>query len=166
MNRLVDLGFREPISTAWARLTPALQDRLQHVHFLTGSDPFYVGLHLETPGSPRHYTFADGKTVAYADLAHCSYPHHQEHLSRNDRRTTVVLPNWHRYKDPVSVVVHELGHALHESVGWDWIAEPVTDYARENRYEAFAEAFEETVMATPIAPLVDELTRALFERLS
>jgi hypothetical protein len=38
-------------------------------------------------------------------------------------------------------VVHELGHALDEVLGHEWSAKPVSDYARVDEYEAFAEAF-------------------------
>jgi hypothetical protein len=37
--------------------------------------------------------------------------------------------------------MHELGHALHERLEFRPVAVPLTDYARTNTYEAFAEAF-------------------------
>jgi hypothetical protein len=148
------------VATAWQLLTPRLQSRLAHVHFFLGCDPFFAGLHRD---GPRSYTFADGRTIEYGQLAHCSYPYHQTHLPIVDRRTTIVIPSLRLYSDPVGTVVHELGHALHGIVGFEWIAEPVSQYASENAYEAFAEAFEAWVAGSPVAPFVDERTRVLFE---
>jgi hypothetical protein len=164
MNRLAASGFHEPIAVAMGQLTPRLQERLQHVHFLVGVDPFFIG--FAGADAQRSYTSADGKTFSYNEMAACWYPHHQTHLASADRRTTIVIPTWRRYSDPVGVVVHELGHALHEMVGFDWIAEPITSYAHENHREAFAEAFEETMMGRPARLLVDERTAALFASLS
>ena len=166
MNRLAGDGFREAIGAAYALLRPRLSDRLQHVHFFTGSDPWRAGLH---EGSPEVRAFADGTSYSYAEMAFCMYPHHQRHLSASARRTTIVLPPTF-FRDygwcAAETVIHELGHALHEVIGWDWVAEPVTAYAHENNHEAFAEAFAAWVTASQRAPLVDEATRALFERLA
>jgi hypothetical protein len=40
-----------------------------------------------------------------------------------------------------STVVHELGHALDDVLGYEWSAKPVSDYGRVDPFEAFAEAF-------------------------
>ncbi len=69
-------------------------------------------------------------------MAHCCYASHLR-LPRDRRTTTIVIP----VLDDPSMVVHELGHALDEVTGFAHVAAPVTDYARTNRMEAFAEAF-------------------------
>jgi hypothetical protein len=40
-----------------------------------------------------------------------------------------------------ATVIHELGHALDEVLGYEWLAKPVSKYARVDPFEAFAEAF-------------------------
>lgn len=55
------------------------------------------------------------------------------------RVTTVVLPTL-RFAEPW-VILHELGHALHETVRWTFRAKPVSTYAENDHHEAFAEAF-------------------------
>lgn len=80
---------------------------------------------------------SDGRS--YRSVEHVLFPCHAR-----DKRTTIVLP----VRTIVPVVLHELGHVIHwalfERVGrWDAIPrlEPVTDYARRNWLEEFAEAF-------------------------
>lgn len=61
------------------------------------------------------------------------------------------------------------GHALHETVDFDWTAEPITDYASTNTHEAFAEAFEAYIVRDGLYPVLQErdpATVALFERLA
>ena len=62
----------------------------------------------------------------------------QRHRPRSARRATIVLPLG---PGRTATVVHELGHALDEVLGEEWSAKPVSDYARVDRFEAFAEAF-------------------------
>lgn len=172
MKRLVSNGYREVISGALEVLTPTMQDRLRHVDFLCGVDPRYLGF------THTSYTFKDGRTVDYSNLAYCMYAFAQDYLlPSNERVTTIVLPQrkvFERYGWPPGVVLHELGHALHEALDFDWAAEPVTDYALENEDEAFADAFE--VWATPVSlgsfecaeyqRAIDPKTIAFFEQLS
>lgn len=122
LSRVPDGRFREPIGEA-LRVVHRFVHLLGHVRFVCGVDPVFAGVHS-----------FDG--CGYGDVPHCCYPHHLNGPA--DRRvTTVVLPlAVHPY-----VVVHELGHALHERINFDHRSEPVTDYARTNFQEAFAEAF-------------------------
>lgn len=164
MKRLMASGFTDAIESARARLSPRMLDRLVGVDFFCGVAPSYVGLR-----PPASYKFADGRVIDYADLAHTIYPHHLTHLPVAERATTVALPTWRGYPDPPAVVLHELGHALHWELDFEPDAVPVTEYAHENRREAFAEAFEAWAMQSPAFALlreVDPATVALFERLS
>jgi hypothetical protein len=123
MNR----GRSEAITAALGVIPKPLHP-LVACDVLVGVDPVFAGLH--------HFeTATDGR--AYSSTAHVAYPFHQNHLAASRRRTTVVLPKRHR----PATVVHELGHVLHHSVGFDHDAKPVTSYAQRNRMEAFAEAF-------------------------
>jgi hypothetical protein len=83
-------------------------------------------------------------------------------------RTTVVLQE--RKPIPVMFIVHELGHVLHESIGFEHVAEPVTRYGQKSDHEAFAEAF--TAWLSPDYPRWtrdalsrDRATVELFDRL-
>lgn len=126
MIRVPDSRFGEVIGEGLARLPSGMRRRVAHVHFFCGTDPLFAGLHA--------FTDTDGGRP-YSEVAHCCYPGHL--LGPADRRaTTVVLPD---LPDP-STVVHELGHALHHSIGFSHTPHAVTEYAATNDYEAFAEA--------------------------
>lgn len=62
----------------------------------------------------------------------------QSHRPRSVRRATIVLPFG---PAQTASVVHELGHALDEVLGCEWLAKPLSNYVRVDPYEAFAEAF-------------------------
>jgi len=47
-----------------------------------------------------------------------------------------------------AVIIHELGHALHDQLDHQPEVQPVTQYARTNSHEAFAEAFTAWVAAS------------------
>jgi hypothetical protein len=150
MNRLVSAVFAEAIGEALAVIPEPVVERLRHVHFLTGTDPLFAGLHT--------YAVAeDGRS--FGDTAHCSYAHNSA-----DRTTTIVIPV------PLEphLIVHELGHALDEALNWAHRVVPVTDYARVNRYEGFAESFVAWLYwyGDQDAFLGDRATRALFDRLA
>jgi hypothetical protein len=149
MNRLVGTAYREAIGEGMAIIPAAIMARLRHVHFLTGIDPVWAGLH-------SYAVTDDGR--AYSQTAHCAYRHHTA-----DRTTTIVLPV---FEEP-SVVVHELGHALDETLGFCHRAEPVTDYAKTNREEAFAESFRASLYwyGDQDVFMADGATRALFAAL-
>lgn len=161
MDRLVDRRYAEVITAAVETIPPLIMDRLRHVHFFTGTNPTWAGLHPFVGDE-------DGDDRPYDEVAHCVYPEHQMGLSKSLRRTTIVLPH-HRYRG-VWTIYHELGHALDEVLGFRYAPKPVTDYAARNDYEAFAGAFEawfsrgyadyDALMAN------DPATVALFERLA
>lgn len=128
MERLRDYRYAAVITAALDRIPEAIRPLVAHAHYLTGVDPLYVGLH------DYQQTF-DGRS--YRDTAHVAYVCNQGRLPLDRRHTTVVLPQ------PVEprTIVHELGHVLDEVLGFEHIAKPVTAYAENDRYEAFAEAF-------------------------
>lgn len=152
MDRIPDARWREPIGKA-LQVTNQFNHHFGHVQFVCGVDPNFAGIH----------NFKDKGGVPYNRRAHCCYPSHLSGPA--DRRvTTIVLPR----PVPPNVVVHELGHALHEVVNFRSWPNPVTEYAKTNAYEAFAEAFrafhyyygDESVAKT------DHKTLALFNSLS
>lgn len=119
-------GYAESISAALA-VVPSRLHRYLQCDFFCGADPVFAGLHT--------YTVTDFGN-AYSSVPHTVYVHNQAHLTASHRVTTIVLPGvyipgW---------IIHELGHVLHERVGWP-LTSPVTAYGHSNGYEAFAEAF-------------------------
>lgn len=157
MNRIHGRGYREAIAAAQRAIGDRLMQRLGHVQYVTGVDPVFIGLHDYTDHS-------DG--YSYAETAHCCYPHHL--LGPADRRvTTVVLPYPTVAKYTPPIIVHELGHALDYAIGEQHIAAPVTEYARTNREEAFAEAFTSWAWPDPeFYERPDDATLALFTELA
>ena len=150
MDRNTCFGYSELISYAFSILPKGIVHRIDYTHFLTGVDPIYVGL------------FDDGKTKdgrSYHNTACVAYPYHQK-IDKSLRHTTIILPNL----IPLAHVIHELGHVLDESLGFIHIAEPVTEYAKTNRMEAFAEAFTYWLFWN-YGKDIDEATRYLFESL-
>jgi hypothetical protein len=143
MHRITRQRYAEPFAEALRRLPAGIARRVAFVDLLTG-DPVFAGLHAVEDASA--FGYADGTSYYYRVTAHVVYPGWQSR-PRNQRRTTIVYPNidedacaWGpRY--PVFVFVHELGHVLHEQVGFQVAPEPVAGYARTNACEAFAEAF-------------------------
>jgi hypothetical protein len=152
VNRLTSAAYGEAIGAGMAIVPDAIMNRLRHVHFLTGIDPGWAGLHSFAE------TLAD---FSYAELAHCACAH-----QTTDRTTTIVLPVVEMAKP--DIVVHELGHALHEALGWEHDAKPVTEYATTDRFEAFAESFRAWLFwyGDQDALDRDQATLDLFERLS
>lgn len=134
------------------RLIPAHLHPLIGCEFVTGVDPVFAGIH----------SFVETRGHRYADTAHCVYDFHQDHRPRSERGVKVVLPSNRNYGwdswQGVKVVIHELGHVLHERIGFAYVAEPITEYAHTNHHEAFAEAFAGWVWGETIDPR----TTALF----
>lgn len=121
MIRVTSRVVAAEISQALALLPAGSRTRLGFDLFT--ADPIFSGLEMG-PGIT-----ADGRSSR--DTAHVCAPRHTR-----DRRTTLVVP-----AGPIGVAnsLHELGHVLHEVVEWDVSAEPVTAYAKTDRFEAFAE---------------------------
>jgi hypothetical protein len=128
VERIQGTDAGEQLSMALNWLPRRLATRLGFVHFFIG-DPVFAGLHqfevAEDGGSlrtsPQYVT--EGQ---------------QSHRPRSARRGTIVLPFGPARTE---AVVHELGHALDDVLGYRWVAKPVSRYAQVDRFEAFAEAF-------------------------
>jgi hypothetical protein len=122
--------FHNAIVGAFDALPKPMRELVEHVDFFCGVDPVWAGLtSIETSD--------DGRSLR--DIAYCDYLYTQKHLPADRRRTTIVLPS-ERAAD-IWTIRHELGHALHEILGWFGPIKPITEYAKTNAYEAFAEAF-------------------------
>ena len=136
MERLVDYRYSELISAGFDLITPNIARRLQYTHFFTGTDPIHAGLITD-------HKSASGRS--YRDTWCVSFQYHLKQFSVKDQQTTVTLTSLSTKGYPLlllpMLIVHELGHVLHEIIGFDHDAEPVTKYAELDRYEAFAEAF-------------------------
>jgi hypothetical protein len=117
----------ELLSMALDWLPASVATRLGFVHFFMG-DPVFAGLH--------EFEVADDGVPPdrCPDVSECC----QSRRPRSARRATIVLPFG---PGRTATVVHELGHALDEVLGYEWLAKPVSKYARVDPFEAFAEGF-------------------------
>lgn len=140
MNR-IHHAQAEAISQALAYIPPRLHGHLGCDLFC--SDPIFAGLH-------RADRTDDGRSRR--NIAHVCFPSHVA-----DRRITFVWPDQDN-RDPVDMIytaVHELGHVLHahlgQRAGWKQLPclQNVTEYAKTNYAECFAEAFTAWTMARP-----------------
>lgn len=148
------MGHREAIGTALELTPSAIRERLRHVQFLTGTDPLYVGLH-------RQELASFGRT--YRSIAHYVSPHY----GATDGEVTIVLP----VPATPETIIHELGHALDETLGFAHSPAPVSRYAKVNRVESFAEAWTAWISERLGLPWLgyerpDPETAALFESLA
>jgi len=156
LERLISYRYSGAISYAFNLLPIAIAEKLNYIHFLTGTDPVYAGLH-------NYEDIEDGRS--YRNTAHVSYPWN----ARNKKeRTTIVLPLLID-ADPY-VITHELGHCFDEVLGFQHRALPINEYAKTDRREAFAEAFAAQYFwlgkeAEDIAQS-DKATQYLFEQLA
>lgn len=159
MNRIINYKYSELISAAFDIIPIRIADRLKYTHFLTGTDPIYAGLIHPDDDAMRKagYNFESIAEV-YRNGGSVSYVHNQ---TVSDKHTTVVLPRLL----PIDYPIHELGHVLDGILGWKHIAEPVTEYAKINHLEAFAEAFTSWLIPG-YADRPDEGTIYLFEELA
>ena len=123
--------WREHITIAYSAIPDGILHRLQHVQFVLGVDPLFAGLH----------SYPSNGDAPLSDTAHCAFPFHLNGPA--DRRVTpAIMPRQYRSQWATAhTLVHELGHALHETIGFDHDAVPVTKCATTNRVEAFAESF-------------------------
>jgi hypothetical protein len=128
VERIRGTDAGEQLSMALDWLPKSIATRLGFVHFFIG-DPVFAGLHgFEVADDGGSY-----RTAAQYVSESC-----QTHRPRSARRPTIVLPFG---PGRTSTVVHELGHALDEVLGYEWSAKPVSAYGRVDACEAFAEAF-------------------------
>lgn len=125
MQRLVSYAYSGAINHAFDLLPIRIAIILKYVHFFTGTDPIYAGLH-------RYTDTDDGRS--YRDIAHACYPWHII-----DKSLTIILPTLESASP--YIVIHELGHILDYITHFNHNALPINDYAQTNRREAFAESF-------------------------
>ena len=155
VNRLAGGRHADVINHARRLLPGRLAERLADVHYLTGVDPVFVGLHTDA---------AHANGGAYADVDHYVRTDHQVALPRARRAPTIVLPGRHC---SVDIVIHELGHALDDILGHRHFADPVSAYAKSSWGEAFAEAFTSWLYhGYGYASRPDAATCALFRTLA
>lgn len=159
MKRLTTWRMNEDIEVGIDLIPPRIWSMVEYTDLFVGCDPVFAGLHF-------YVDTDDGRS--YRETAHIIYPYHQGHLSAARRNTTIVLPtDRHRL---FWGIVHEFGHALDERLGFEHAAIPIDDYAKTNRAEAFATAFE--AYCSPGYPdwhrlySSDPVTVALFDRLA
>lgn len=137
VKRLVGSDYREPIEAALALLPPQLS-ALRRTDFFCGADPVRAGM-VEA----HIYHFNNGTVVPINELAF---------ETEVEGRPTIFLPTAPEWKkhyagSEVSVVLHEIGHVVHNHIDWiDLDVVPLSDYAWTNHHEAFAESFAEWLM--------------------
>jgi hypothetical protein len=167
MNRSPSRRQHPAIRHAASLLPSNLSGLARRPDYLLEVSPLFVNLH-------HHEMSVHG--IGYDQLAHVAELMHQEHLPRDKRRPTVVLP----IPEEPWVIVHELGHVLHEWMFTHptspapgmWIPYiDVTGYAGTDPYERFAEAFRTWVFGRQLPAAYDLLMRkepdtaALFDSL-
>lgn len=152
MNRI---GWgHDSISRGWQLLPEGMRQRLSGVDFLTGVDPRFAGL-LPSNGWFSEHPYQAGAQVEAA----CCYPHHTL-----DRSLTIVVVKPLPYDHSI---VHELGHALQWQAGLQGhVALPVTPYATNSRWEAFAESLVSWTYHHDHLRTIDPETVALFDQLA
>ena len=161
MERIVNAEYAELIGYAIDILPSRIWDRIKYVHFFTGTDPIYAGLHDYINIGDDYLAGGEfSSEESYRNLCHVVYPSHQLVLPKMLRQTTVVLP----YLAPPVAVIHELGHVLDETLDFSHLALPITEYAKISEAEAFAEALVGWLFEDSGEP--DEETRCLFESLA
>lgn len=141
MDRVRTFAERGAISAVVARLPAAIQRRLDGVHFVSNLSPRFLGLHRYEETTDERF---------YDTTSHVAWEVHQSGLRRAERRTTVVLQDGNAF-DPL-IVLHELGHALDERLGFvsvrpdTWTPRlrirPLDSYAASAPWEAFATGFQ------------------------
>lgn len=134
MERIVNQQYAELIAEAISTVPDKIMEIIRPIHFFTGTDPFYAG--LETEDGSADPNGRNWKITMHYTPIEC-----QLHLPKSYRYPTIVIPF---LPEAPGDIVHELGHALDVKTMWyqyqtDII--PVTEYAKTDSCEAFAEAF-------------------------
>ncbi len=122
--------YHNEIERTLSTLPEGIRARVEHADFFCGTSPIAAGLH-------GHRATSDGRS--YDVTGHCVWLRHQLALPADRRRTTIVLPTLEvaTYR----VILHELGHVVHEQTAYVNAVVPITKYAETSHFEAFAEAF-------------------------
>lgn len=128
MQRLLSNKQLPEIKHAFKLIPNRILSKIDYVDFLCEVDPIFVGIH--------DYENANHSRL-YKNITHCAYPFHQHILSKDQRKTTIILP----IHESVWTIIHELGHVLHEVVDFSIKPIPITNYAKTNYCESFAESF-------------------------
>lgn len=141
MKRICHQRCAEEIEAGLDLLPPIIKDIFRAdrglIHFFVG-DPVFAGLE-------KNSFLGDTKEFMPNDAAHALYAHNQL-VNSHDAVPTIVFPkcqlvNW-------QTVLHEAGHMAHLILDFEDFNLPVvSDYARTNHIEAFAEAFVAWVVA-------------------
>jgi hypothetical protein len=129
MQRVRDCCYLSDIQKA-LECIPARFHRFIYCDFLCGVDPISAGLFFIEKTT-------DGRS--YRNTMCCVYEINQLHLPADMRKTTVSIPQ----KEHPFYIIHELGHVLQGIIDPEFKIkmQPVTEYAKKNNLEAFAEAF-------------------------
>jgi hypothetical protein len=161
MERIVNQQYAELIAYAISAVPDKIMDIIKPVHFFTGTNPIFAG--LETGAE----TTEDGKPFREIMDMHYIPIESQLHLPKYLRYPTIVMPN---PLEKPGDIVHELGHVLDDRTMWYLYQTdilPVSEYAKTDKYEAFAEAFGAWLFYDyGNDRQIDPETLALFERLS
>jgi hypothetical protein len=128
MNRLHADGYREAVDFVQRHMSDDLLARVQCADLLFGADPVFTGLY-----DYAWPTLPDAEVVAVT-----CWP-----WNGRDAVPTIVIPSLGRgwSADLPVVIAHEYGHVLHSTLGFEPEAWAVSEMAKENHHEAFAEAF-------------------------
>lgn len=122
--------YHNEIERTLSTLPEGIRARVDHADFFCGANPIAAGLH-------GYRATGDGR--GYEATGHCVWLQHQLALPADRRRTTIVLPT--PAVATYRIILHELGHVLHEHTAYHDEVVPITTYAQTNHFEAFAEAF-------------------------
>ncbi len=144
MHRITSWAYTAPLAIALACME-GLRPELLYFDVLTGTDPLWAGLH-------EYRDTGDGRS--YRDTPHVAETHHQR-LSARQQVPTIVLPA----PRPPAAIIHEIGHVIHGHLGWRLALPANTEYAKTDRFEAFAESF--TALFYPSMPLAASSRYAL-----
>jgi hypothetical protein len=153
MERIINQAYAELITEAFSGIPDNILAIIQPIHFFTGTDPIYAGLLTQDADYEKGI-------MCYASIE-C-----QLHLPKSMRFPTIIMP---AFPEKLGDIVHELGHALDDKTDWyiyETIPTPVTEYAKTDHSECFAEAFGSYLFWDyGNTKEIDEETLALFERL-